>query len=292
MTGQREHAIRYIRDGLVSRGIIRPVYHMNYFIIGLNDFGIYFSRGSENSASRKRFEASLEKAPGVFWVAKTGGAFQYAVSFVTPKTHLLGDLFTRLRPSETGTHFEKCFGIRLDWTIYAPAYLTGDVKGRKRITLKASDSFVEIDDTDRKVLRVLSDLPEKPIAEHARVSGMNASSFSYRVEQLRKRGVIYGRRYMLNTPALGINNQRLLIVDRGLTAEQRTELFELCSRHPSVVAFLCCTGDWDFELRFESEFPGDIDIFCQLLFDTFGNGIGSVKTVQQLNVLKQISFPA
>jgi hypothetical protein len=57
------------------------------------------------------------------------------------------------------------------------------------------------------------------------------------------------------------------------------------------VAFLCCTGDWDFELRFESESVADIDVFCQLLYDTFGNGIGSLKTVQQLRVLKQIAFP-
>ena len=40
MMGQREHAVRYIRDGLVSRGVVRPVYHINYFRVGLTDFGI------------------------------------------------------------------------------------------------------------------------------------------------------------------------------------------------------------------------------------------------------------
>ena len=291
LIGMREHAVRYMRDGLIQRGIIRPVYHINYFKIGLNDFGIYFSRGSENSASRKRFEAQLEKTPGVFWVAKTGGSYQYALSFVTSKTHLVGDLFSALRPSETGTHFDKSFGIRMDWTIYSPSYLSGDTKKRSRITFRPGESVVEIDETDRKVLRVLSDFPSKTVAECSRITGINASSFTYRMEQLRKQGVIHGRRYMLETPLLGISNQRLLLVDRGLTALQRQELFDVCSRHPNVVAFLCCTGDWDFELRFESESVADIDVFCQLLYDTFGNGIGSLKTVQQLRVLKQIAFP-
>lgn len=291
MIGIREHSVRYIRDGLIARGIIRPVFHINNFKIGLNEFGIYFSRGSENSASRKRFESQLEKAPGVFWVAKTGGSYQYALSFITPKTHLIGDLFSMLRPSEMGTHFDKSFSIHMDWTIYPPSYLTGETKRRSRITFQPSDSVVEIDEVDRKVLRVLSDFPTKTVAEYARMTGINPSSFSYRMEQLRNHGVIYGRRYMLETQMLGISNQRLLLVDRGLTAGQRKELFDLCSRHPNVVAFLHCTGDWDFELRFESESLADIDIFYQLLFDTFGSGIGSFKTVQQLRVLKNVAFP-
>jgi DNA-binding Lrp family transcriptional regulator len=287
----REHSVRYIRDGLLTRGVIRPVFHSNHFRLGLNDFGIYLSRGSENSAGRKRFETQLERTAGVFWVAKTGGSYQYAVSFATPQTHRVGELFSTLRPSESGTHFDKSFGIRMDWTIYPPTYLTGETRRRDRVTFLPSESAIKIDDLDRKVLRALSDLPSKTVVEYARVAGTSPSSFAYRMEQLREHGILYGRRYVLETQMLGISNHRLLIVDRGLTPNQREELFELCSKHPNVVAFLRCTGDWDFELRFESERVGDIDVFCQLLFDTFGNGIGSLKTMQQLRILKQLAFP-
>jgi len=283
--------VRYIRDSLVARGVIRPVFHINYFKLGLNDFGVYFSRGSENSSSRHRFEAQIQKTPGICWIAKTSGSYQYAISFITPATHRIGDLFSSLRPSEIGTHFDKSLGIRMDWTVYPPSYLTGHIKRRSKITFTPSDSIVKIDEIDRRILRVISDFPTRTVAEYARVLGLSPSSLTYRMEQLRKQGVIHGRRYMLETSVLGINSQRLLIVDRGLSTAQQGELFEICSSHPNVVAFLCCAGDWDFELRFEAESVSGIDAFCQHLYDVFGNGIGPLKTVQQLSVLKRIAFP-
>ena len=290
LLGVREHAARYTRDSLIERGIIRPVYHIDYFRLGYNDFGIYLSRGSENSSGRRRFESQIEKAPGIFWLAKTGGAFQYGMSFVTRNPHNLGSLMSLARPSDSGVHFEKTIGLRLDWTIYPPSYLTGDTKKRPMITMAPRDESIKLDEVDIKVLRALSEHPTGSLAHIARALSMNASSVSYRIEQLRKSGVIQAQRYILNLPILGFNNYRLILVDRGLSAEQRQELFRLCSRHPSVVAFLNCTGDWDFELRFEAESPNEIDPFCQLLYDTFGNAIGGIKTMQQHEVLKHVAF--
>lgn len=287
----REHAVRYIRDSLIDREIIRPVYHIDYFAVGFNDFGIYLSRGSENTSGRRKFEAQIAKVPSVFWLAKTGGPYQYALSFLTERPYELGDLFSAARPTESGSHFEKSFALRLDWTIYPPSYLVGDIKKRKMVTTSSRHPRVALDDIDRKVLRTLSANPTKTVAEVSRLAGMNTSSVAYRVEQLRKKGVLRTQRYLLNVDKLGFNGHRLIIVDRGLSLEQRQQFFALCSRHPNVVAFLCCTGDWDFEIRIEAESPNLHDQFCQLLFDTFGNAIGSIKTMQQLHVFKHVSFP-
>ncbi len=290
--GLREHAVRYIRDSLLEREIIRPVYHINHFRLGYNDFGVYLSRGSESTASRRRFEALIERHPAVFWLARTSGAYQYAMSFVTHKPYELGSLLSLARPAEAGGHFEKSLGLRLDWTILAPTYLIGSSRRRHSISVSADTEVKPLDDTDTKLLRILSAHPAKPVADWARTAAMSSSSVSYRIEQLRKQGVIAAQRYLINLAKLGFNGHRLLLIDRGLSAQQRDDFSSLCLKHPNVVAFLSCTGNWDYELRLEAEHPGELEEFCQLLYDTFGNAIGSIKTMQQVEVFKHVAFPA
>lgn len=287
----REHAVRYIQDSLLERGVIRPLYHVHYFKLGFSDFGIYLSRSSETSSSRQRFEQVMEKFKAVFWLAKTGGAYQYALSFLTEKPYELDDLFSKIRPTDTGVHFEKSMVLRLDWSIFAPTYLLPEPGKRPCVTISTKDPQFELDDVDRKILCALSEHPGKTTAEIARILGMKASSVAYRFEQFRKNEVIKVKRFMLDTTKAGVLNHRILIVDRGLTPKQQAEFMELCRNHHNVMALLRCTGNWDFELRLEAESPLFIDQFCQLLYDTFGSAIGAIKTMQQLSVLKHVSFP-
>jgi hypothetical protein len=140
--------VRYICESLLERKIIRPLYQLNYFALGMNDFGVYLSRGSESTAGRKKFEALMENFSSLFWIAKASGAYQYALSFVAARAYELDDLFTAIRPTESGTHFEKSFGLRLDWTIFPPSYLDGETKRRPLVRMTAKDPHETIDDID------------------------------------------------------------------------------------------------------------------------------------------------
>ena len=121
---------------------------------------------------------------------------------------------------------------------------------------------------------------------------MSPSTFNYRFERLRERGVIAGMGYVLATEKLGIHLYRVMIVDRCLTKQQREHLLKVLSDHPNVGAIKKCTSNWDFELRFETEDPAEIDTFSQELYDRFGSGIDSITPVQQFKVLKRRALPA
>lgn len=287
----REHAVRYIQENLLARGIIRPLYHVNFFKLGYSDFGIYLGRGSETTASRQRFEQIMGASPAVFWLAKAGGESQYALSFLAEEPYELDDLFSSIRPTDSGVLLEKSLVLRLDWSIFPPTYLLPEAGERPCVTVSTKDPRVELDAIDRQILSTLSNNPDKTTAEVARILGMKASSVLYRFEQLRKHEVIRAKRFMLDTTKVGVFNYRLLLLDRGLTAAQQSQFLQLCRSNHHVLALLRCTGNWDFELRLESESPLFIDHFCQHLYDLFGSAIGSIKTMQQLSVLKHVAFP-
>ena len=80
-------------------------------------------------------------------------------------------------------------------------------------------------------------------------------------------------------------------MDRGLSSDQKQLIrkkFEAC---PNLVAALLCTGNWDYELRFEAETSQDLDTFCLDIYDTFGTAVDSIKTIQQFKILKRLGYP-
>ena len=82
-----------------------------------------------------------------------------------------------------------------------------------------------------------------------------------------------------------------MIVERGLSVEDRDQLLKYLRSHPNVVALLTCAGGWDYEVRFETEEVEKLEEFCMSIVDTFGSRIGSILTSQQASILKRVSYP-
>jgi hypothetical protein len=83
----REHNVRYVRDNLLSEGLIHPVYFIDIYRLGLTHLGVFFSRGAEKSAGRKQLEQNLQSHPSDTWLAKIGGAYQYGMTVQLSKMH-------------------------------------------------------------------------------------------------------------------------------------------------------------------------------------------------------------
>ena len=60
-----------------------------------------------------------------------------------------------------------------------------------------------VDDIDRRLLRLLQDTPEMSMAQLAAESGLGAAACWRRVERLERSGVITGRRVVIDPRALG-----------------------------------------------------------------------------------------
>jgi DNA-binding Lrp family transcriptional regulator len=290
-TGMREHSVRRIQDLLLSRGLIVPVYFVDMYRLGYTDLGIFFSRGSETSTARKRLEEALIRYPAVTWLAKMGGAYQYALGINVHAIHEVQSLFELLRPTEEGAYFTKTVRIGIEWLSFSPNFLLRDIRIRHTVELTTKLPIVAVDEVDLKVLQTIADNTGVSIAQMARIVKIPVNTFAYRFERLKERGIIKGMGYVLATEKLGILNYRVLIVDRGLGSSQRDSFLGFLKRYPNVGALKQCTGSWDFELRFESEDSSEIDRFSQEIYDNFGSGIDSVTAVQQFRVLKRRSVP-
>jgi DNA-binding Lrp family transcriptional regulator len=275
---------------LARRGILVPMYLVDNYQLAFSDYGFFFSPSAESSALRRRFENSLMRHPRVVWLARMSGTFQYGATFMAKRPHELVDFFSWMQPLSQGAYARKATRIAVDCTWFSPNYLAPDVTERITVSITSSAEPPVLDAIDKKILITMTENPASSTTQLASLAGMNKSSLAYRIGRLREAKIIRGRMYSIKNYILGILMYRVMIVDCGLTDAQRRQLYEICSRCPHVVAFVVCTGNWDFEFRFEAEHPEIVDNFCQQLIDTFGKSIGSVLVSQQLSTLKRSAY--
>lgn len=292
LLGIREHKVRYLREKLVHQGVIKSSFLFNPAAIGLTAFGIYFNRGSVNSASRLAFEKAAKECPSVFWFSKISGAYQYGVTYLVRRPYELEDFFDLVKSGSSGNHFDKRTTIRTSWTQFSRNYLAPSMRKRFSHTFTADVPSQDIDPTDVEILSYLGKNPDASVSKMGRDMAIRPSTLSYRIEQLKKRDILLPPIYSINRDALSIVVYRLLVVECGLSRQGKQSFFDFCAQDPRVVSFIRCAGDWDFEIRVEGETAEDAQEFAQGILDAFGQSIASLTMVQEFASLKSVPFRA
>jgi DNA-binding Lrp family transcriptional regulator len=290
--GLREHVVRRIRESLIARGIIRPLYKIDTYRMGYTDFRVFLSDVAEPTRVRLEFEKRAVNHERVYWMARMTGAYKYALTFLAKDPCEMIDFFADVQPPPNGLFAHRTIGIAGEWSVFSPNFLAPEIKSRDSITLVARGrQVVDLDDVDERLLIEMARNPVATLSSLSRSMGMGASTLQYRVDKLIALQVIRGRTYLLNCEKLGIQIYRIMIIERTLSTLQRQQLRTFVSGHPNVSAFLVSTGGWDYELRFESESSVALEDFCQKIIDRFGNAIASIRTSQQVTTLKRVSYP-
>ncbi|MGM0605662.1 MAG: Lrp/AsnC family transcriptional regulator [Halobacteriota archaeon] len=121
---------------------------------------------------------------------------------------------------------------------------------------------MELDDTDRAILRVLQEDARTPFSEIARQIDMSSATVHDRVGRLESAGVIRGYHADIDAKEVGYGVSALV----GLRVEQGREedALERLREIEGVQAIHLTTGEWDVMLRVFAE---DTDALRELMFD-------------------------
>lgn len=138
---------------------------------------------------------------------------------------------------------------------------------------------MELDDTDRAILRILQEDARTPFSEIARRIDMSSATVHDRVGRLEEAGVIEGYHAKLNPREVGLGTSAFvgLRVQQGHeeeTLERLREIEGVCEVHLT-------TGEWDVLLHVHAE---DTDALRELMFDGIA-GMGGFARSQTMVVL-------
>jgi Lrp/AsnC family transcriptional regulator len=106
-----------------------------------------------------------------------------------------------------------------------------------------------LDDTDRRLLRLLQDEPELAVTELASRAGLSAGPCARRIERLERDGVILGRAIEIDWRALGFEVQVFLRITLDKTHSNAFDAFLAAARAlPEVVAIETLLGRVDVRM--------------------------------------------
>lgn len=109
--------------------------------------------------------------------------------------------------------------------------------------------MLRLDDTDRRLLRLMQDEGELAIAELAARAGLSAAAGWRRIERLEREGVILGRQVEIDWRALGYEVQVFLRVTLDKTAPRAFDDFLRAAREmPEVAAIETLLGRVDVRM--------------------------------------------
>lgn len=108
---------------------------------------------------------------------------------------------------------------------------------------------MQTDDIDRRILRLMQDAPEAPVAEIAERAGLSAGPCWRRIERMTKDGVILGRKLDIDLAALGYTVRVFLRVTLDKTAPHAFDAFLAAARAlPEVLAIETLLGRVDVRM--------------------------------------------
>jgi Lrp/AsnC family transcriptional regulator for asnA, asnC and gidA len=123
-------------------------------------------------------------------------------------------------------------------------------------------ALMELDDTDRAILRILQENARTPFSEVARRIDMSSATVHDRVGRLVESGVIEGYHAAVNPKAVGLGASALV----GLRVEQgeTDAVIEGLERIDGVREAHLTTGEWDVTIRVYAK---NSDALRELLFE-------------------------
>ena len=141
----------------------------------------------------------------------------------------------------------------------------------------------DVDDIDRKLLRILQTDGRTPYAELGRAVGLAVSSVNERVRKLGERGVITGVHARVAPEALRLDLLAFVFVgwsDPGV----ETNFLARIGEEPAVLECHHVTGAWNYLLKIRVQSTRMLEAFL-------GNVIKSVEGIQRTETLIVLSSP-
>jgi len=114
--------------------------------------------------------------------------------------------------------------------------------------MKSSNSTINIDGIDKKILRFLMADARKPILEIARNIGISGAAIHQRLRKLEKSGLIAGSKFVINPKKLGYTTMAYIgiFLDKAMSNPKAVKALETI---PEVLECHYTTGNWSILIK-------------------------------------------
>ncbi|HID72540.1 TPA: winged helix-turn-helix transcriptional regulator [Candidatus Micrarchaeota archaeon] len=225
--------------------------------LGYQNYGVYFQWGDDTL--QDSFVKDIINDPKIRYAAESSGRVDFIVSFYARNPlefQQMWDGYVSKYGSALRSH---SIYVSTENRSFERTRLISARKGKERdVFLGSAGELVEIDDSDMKILKVLSHNARASIISIAKKCALSPDTVKSRMRRMEKSGLIQGYAWLYNPTPLGLGMYELLLSLRGMDSKKWDELRAHCRSNPKITYFIRSIGAFDadivFEVRDDSEF--------------------------------------
>lgn len=146
---------------------------------------------------------------------------------------------------------------------------------------------IKIDLKDRKILRELDMNAKMPLGKLAKKVGLSRQALTYRIERMKKDGIILGALTIFDSAVVGQRWFRVAVQLRKISPKQKNKFINYFKKHPNILWLGEVGGNWDFVLNFVIEDQSMFDKLFEQILEMWGKLIQRYEILTYINVRDQ-----
>ncbi len=247
--------LKYSLCVLEKEGIItNPYCVFDYSYFGLILFRVYFKGIYVGEHDKAKIISELSNNPYIVAIRSLTGEFDLAVEFASPNPSKFNKELKKIVELNPTLNDYKVI-LNLVTYIYPKNYLAKKIDISQSNMEKIIGGDREIETFAANELAVIKNLCTAPTARLtalAESSGLNVKTIKSILNNLIKRKIIKGFKYVLDTTKMDISSFRLFLKLHNLSVEREAVLMNYLLSTKEIVQLNKTVGDWDMEIDLEA----------------------------------------
>jgi len=219
--------------------------------LGYSQYKIYFKFQNTNIDEEQEIVNYWVKDTNAIWVGQIRGKWDLAISILTKSNYEFGKILNKFMNQYAKNILEKDVLLTEYSPIYAREYLT-ETK-QSEFTYGIPSKIIELDDTDKKILKELSNNTRINIIELSQKTKLTRDIINYRIKKLLNEKIIVRYRCFLNLQNIGLNYYKIIFRTTNFNEQAEKQIKAYFSNHKKITQLLKLIGSWDLEIELETE---------------------------------------
>jgi DNA-binding Lrp family transcriptional regulator len=245
----KPHNVRYQLNLLFEAKRILRGFLVNQRALGFQVFNVFFDLPRVKTAKFLEFARARTE---VAWLCQNVGPRRFEVTMihrdyaqVATFLHALGD--------EVGSSLRKpIFSMEGEVRHWGLRFLAKNESTEPVVAFSMPAELVEIDGLDRKIISLLMSGESCATPHLGSLIGVASSTVKYRIERLKRAGVISNELFFVDSNRDLLQAQVVLNL-KARSTENEARVLALCSANPHVEGLISGVGAWDFKIIFQAE---------------------------------------
>ena len=239
---------RLVREGAITQFIAI----LNVAKLGLVNHEVWVQLSEIPEEKKKQLIDFLVAHKNTRWVASCGGKIDLAIAIAAENIVQFNAIWQDIMKSFPNYVKNYFINVSPEYFTYPRTHLIGEKENREVSHLGGEPLRAQLDETEIKILEILSKDARTPLIEIAKQAKVTENTARAKIKQLKEERIIQTYAAIIQPSALGLIHFEILATTQNATREKEKELEAYCLLSPYVTYYLRLVGKFDIDIAFDA----------------------------------------